>query len=126
MRTDGYPGIPACAVRVDFAAQWLPEHVLVEEDERIHGLVLGGGGHLAISGQVGEERLDLLFAVTEVVPGPHVVEADIAFDPIPIGALGMDGTMTSPHEVAHFVKQSGRHANPRGLDHAWSLVSRSV
>ena len=123
---DGYPDLPACAVRVDFAVQWLPEHVLVEEDERIHGLVLGGGGHLAISGQVGEECLDLFFAVPKVVPGLHVVETDIAFDPIPVGAFGMDGIVTPPHEVTHFVKQSGRHASPRGLGHAWSLVSRGV
>ena len=32
----------------------------------------------------------------------------------------------SPYEVAHFLKQSGRHTNPRGLGHAWSLVSRGV
>ena len=50
----------------------------------------------------------------------------LASDPIPVGALGVDGIMTSPHEVAHFVKQSGRHTNPRGLGHAWSLVSRGV
>ena len=123
---DGDPDLPACAVRVDFTAQWLPEHVLVEEDERIHGLILGGGGHLAISGQVREECLDLLFAGLKVVPGLHVVEADVAFDPIPVGALGMDGIMTSPREIAHFVKQSGRHVNPRGLGHAWSLMSRGV
>ena len=115
---DGYPDLPACAVRVDFAAQWLLEHVLVEEDERIHGLVLSGGGHLAISGQVGEESLDLLFAGPKVVPGLHVVEADVALDPIAVGALGMDGIMTAPHEVAHFVKQSGRHTIPRGLGRA--------
>ena len=96
------------------------------EDDRIHGLVLGGGGHLAISGKVSEECRDLLFAVPEFVPGPHAVETDIAFDPIPVGAFGMDGIMPSPHEVAHFVKQSGRHVRPRGLGHAWSLVSRGV
>ena len=88
---DGYPGLLAFTVCVEFAAQWLLEHVLVEEDERIHGLVLGGGGYLAISGQVGEEYLDLLFTVTEVVSGLHVVEADIAFDPIPVGARGVWG-----------------------------------
>ena len=121
---DGYPGLLACAVCVDFAAQWLLEHVLVEEDERIHGLVLGGGGHLAISGQVGEECLDLLFAGPKVDPGLHVVETDIAFDPIPVGAFGMDGIMTSPHEVAHFVKQFGRHTNLRALCYVRSLVSR--
>ena len=123
---DGYPGRFACAVCVDFTTQWLLEHVLVEEDERIHGLVLGGRGHLAISGQVGEECLDFFFAVTEAVPGLHVVETDIAFDPIVVGAFGVDGIVTPPHEVAHFVRQSGRHTNPRGLGHAWSLVSRGV
>ena len=123
---DGYLDLPARAVGVDFAAQWLLEHVLVEEDERIHGLVLGGGGYLAISGQVGEECLDLLFAVTEVVSGVHVVEADVAFDPIAVGAFHMDRIVTPPHEIAHFVKQSGRHTISRGLGHAWSLVSRGV
>ena len=111
---DGYPDLPACAVCVDFAAQWLFEHMLVEEDERIHGLILGGGSHLAISGQVGEERFDLLFAVPKIVSGLHVVETDMVFDPIPVGAFGMDGIVTSPHDVAHFVKQSGRHTkSPR-------------
>ena len=86
---DGDLGLPACAVWVDFAAQRLLENALVEEDERIHGLVLGGGGHLAVSGQVGVECLDLPFAVPEVVPGPHVMETNIAFDPIPVGAFGI-------------------------------------
>ena len=81
---------------------------------------------MAISGQVSEECLYLLLAVPKVVPGLHVVETDIAFDPIPVGAFGMDGIVTSPHEVAHFVKQSGRHVSPRGLGHAWSMVRRGV
>ena len=72
------------------------------------------------------EGLHLLFTGSKVVPGLHVVETDIAFDPIPVGAFGVDGIVTPPHEVAHFVKQSGRHANPRGLGHAWSSVSRGV
>ncbi len=123
---DGYLGLPACAVCVNCSAQWLLEHVLVDEDERIHGLLLDGGGHLAISGQVGEECLDLPFAVPKVVPGLHAMETDIAFDPIPVGALGMDGIMTSPHEVSHFVEQLGRYTNPRALGHTWSLVRRGV
>ena len=32
----------------------------------------------------------------------------------------------SPHEVAQFVKQLEDIRNPRGLAHAWSLVSRGV
>ena len=36
--------------KVDFAAQWLFEHVLVEEYKSFCGLVLGGSKHLAPSG----------------------------------------------------------------------------
>ena len=106
--------------------EWFLEDVLVEKDERIHGLDPGGGGHLAASGQVGEECLHLLFAVTEAVPGLHVVETDIASDPIPVGAFGMDGVVTPPHEDAYFVMQFDRHTNPRGSGHVWSLVSRGT
>ena len=56
----------------------------------------------------------------------HVVETEIASDPIPVGAFGVDRIVTPPHAVAHFVKQSNRHTNPRGLSHAWSLVSRGA
>ncbi len=87
---NGYPGLFACGVCVDFAAQWLLEHVLVEEDERIHGLVLGRSSHLAISGQAAEESFDLLFPGVKVVPGLHIMETAMAFDPIAIGAFGMD------------------------------------
>ena len=56
----------------------------------------------------------------------HAMETDIAFDPIPVDALDMDGVMTSPHEVSNFVEQISRHTNPRALGHTWSLVRRSV
>ena len=36
-----------------FQAQWLFEHVLVEESQSIHGLVMDGSSHFAVSGQVG-------------------------------------------------------------------------
>ena len=51
-------------------------------------------GDVRIGGKQGDER-----------------EAGMAFDPIAVGALGMDGIMTSSHEAAHF----GRYANPRGM-----------
>ncbi len=46
----------------------------------------------------------------------HVVETEIASDPIPVGAFGVDRIVTPPHAVAHFVKQSNRHTNPRGFE----------
>ena len=100
--------------------------MLVEEDKSIHGLVPSGSSHLAVSGQLSEECSHLLFSVTKAVPGPHVLQAVMAVDPIAVGALGMDGIMTSSHEVAHFVKYFGRHMNLRRPGHVRSLVSRGV
>lgn len=62
---------------------------------------------------------------TRASSGPrlHVVETEIASDPIPVCALGMDRIVTPPYEVAHFFKQSDRHTNLRGLGHAESLMS---
>ncbi len=34
------------------------QHALVEENERVHGLVLGGCGHVALRGQMGQEGLE--------------------------------------------------------------------
>ena len=82
---------------------------------------MAGGQHsCSDNGRLDEE--------TRTSSGPrlHVVETEIASDPIPVGAFGMDRIVTPPHEVAHFVKQCDRHTNPRGLGHAWSLVSRGA
>ena len=53
---------------VDFVSRRLLEHVLVEDDERIHGVTADGGGQLAITRQRDKECLDLLFAMAEGVP----------------------------------------------------------
>lgn len=37
------------------APRW-SQHALVEENERVHGLVLRGCGHVALRGQMGQER----------------------------------------------------------------------
>jgi hypothetical protein len=37
----------------------LTQHALVEENQRVHGLVLRGGGHVALHGQMSQERFDL-------------------------------------------------------------------
>ena len=92
---------------VDFVSRRLLEHVLVEDDKRIHGVTADGGGHLAITRQRDKECLDLLFAMAEgVPPGLHVVGTDMAPDPITVGASGIDGIMRSPYKVAHFVRQA--------------------
>ena len=60
---------------------------------------------MAASGQLGEECCDLLFTVVKVIPGLYIVETDIAFAPIAVGAFDMDGIMTSWHVIAHVVKR---------------------
>ena len=54
------------------------------------------------------------------------METEIALDPIALGALGMDGIMTSAHDVSHFVELFGRHINPRALGHMRSLMRRGA
>ena len=100
------PGQFAWAGCVDFASRRLLEHVLVEDGERIHGVAADGDGYLPIARKRGEECLELLFAMTEGVPGLHVVETHMAPDAIAVGASGMDGLVRSPYEVAHFVSQA--------------------
>ena len=120
------PAGNACALCVDRAAQRLLEHVLVAENKGIQGLVPGRSSHLAISGQVGEECFDFLFPASQVDSGLHFMKSDMAFNPIAVGAFGMDGIMTSSHEVTHFVKYFGRQADlPSGLCYLRNLVSRN-
>ena len=82
---------------------------------------MAGGQHsCSNNGRLDEE------AKTSSGPRLHVMETEIASDPIPVGAFGMARIVTPPHVVAHFLKQSDRHTSPCGLGHAWSLVSRGA
>lgn len=44
---------------VDGLLDGLAEHLTIEEEDGLEGLILCAGGHVLLDGQVGEERLDL-------------------------------------------------------------------
>src|SRR5215831_3147758 len=90
---------------IDAVLQRLVEDALVQKDQGIHGLVLGRRRHVALEGQVGEERLDLGFGGEEVVPRPHPVEPDEADDPLDVGALRVDGVMLEPEDAPDVLQE---------------------
>jgi hypothetical protein len=53
--------------RVDRLVQRLFEDGFVQKHQGIHGLILRGGSHSLIDGQVSEKGLDLLFALCQIV-----------------------------------------------------------
>ena len=59
---NGDMGFLVCAHGVDRSFHGLTQHALVEENKRVHGLVLRGCGHVALHGQMGQEGFDLGFA----------------------------------------------------------------
>ncbi len=90
---------------VDGASEFLAQDFPVEKEQGGEGLVLGGGGHVLLNGQVGEEGFNLrdahLFGVA------FVVEKDEAFDPIDIGFFGAEGVVFEAEGVAHLIQQFG-------------------
>ena len=75
----------------------------VEEKKCAEGLVLGGGGHVALHGQMGEEGFHLCGA--HVLGVALVVEKDVAFDPVDVGLLGADGVVLQADDVANLIEQ---------------------
>jgi hypothetical protein len=90
---------------VNAVVQGLVEDALVEKDEGMHGLVLRGGGDLALQGEMREERLDLGFGGDEVGAGPQAVEPGEAADPFDIGTLRVDGIMLEPEDPPGLLDQ---------------------
>jgi hypothetical protein len=87
---------------------------LVEKNERVHGLVLGGGRHVLVHRQVGEKGFDLRFGGQQILAGPHVVEMDEPDNPVGIGSLGGDGIVVKAEELSDLIKQSGLLVFVRG------------
>ena len=83
--------------------QVLFEHVLIQEEDGAERLVLGGGSDVLVHGQVGEKRL--YFGSVHLGRVAHVVEVDIAFNPIGIGFLGANGVMLGPYGITNAVQQ---------------------
>jgi len=65
------------------------EHLLIEEEDRAEGLVLGWGSYILVHGQMGEELFD--FCCFHLLWMLFVVKEDEALDPIDAGFFGADG-----------------------------------
>jgi hypothetical protein len=83
----------------------LLEDAAVEEEEGGEGLVLGGGGDVAIDGKVGEESGD--FGRAQVFGVLLVVEKDVTFGPVNVGVFGAAGIMFDADGGAELVEEFG-------------------
>ena len=92
---------------IDLSRQGMVEDALVEEHQGIHRLVLGGGCHLCVQGQVGQEGFDLRFGREEVLARPHAMEPDEADDALHRGAFGVHGIVMEAEHLSHFIEECG-------------------
>jgi hypothetical protein len=97
----------------------------------LKGLVLRRRCHTAVGGQVAQEQLHLGLGGLEVFPRAHLVELDVAPDPVAIGPLGADGVVLEPHDFPNLVEQLefgiGRDQilppnHRRGKSRTWGLT----
>jgi hypothetical protein len=81
----------------------LAEDGAVQEEDGAEGLILGGRGDAFVDGQVGEERLDLLWAE---VPGIAVfVEGQEAFEPEEVAAFRAKRVVFAAEDRASAIDQ---------------------
>jgi hypothetical protein len=87
-----------------------------EEEQGGEGLVLGAGSDIAIDGEVGEKRVNLVvshFRGMHPAVGFFSMEAEKAFHPIDVSPFGANRKMLSPHELSGLFEQ-GRFERPGG------------
>ena len=77
----------------------------VQKNQRIHCLILGGGGNLLASGKRGKKLFNLLCAVPHVLSWAHTVIANIFGNPVTILPFGMNGVVLKAHIFSHFFKK---------------------
>ena len=98
-------GLPG-ADEVNSFINVLLQDVTVQEENGREGLGLGGGGDMAVDGQVSEEGGDLgrahVFGVAELV------EVNKAFDPIYVGVFGANRVVFDADGGAELVEEFGR------------------
>lgn len=97
----GAPGGGEVAQVQFFSAQ----HFLVEEEQGVEGLVLGGGGDVALDGEVVEIGDD--FGLAHLFGVALAVEEDEPLGPVEVGLLGADAIVAAAEDVAHLAEQPG-------------------
>ena len=88
-----------------YAEQLYAEHLSVEEDQGIEGLVLGRGRHVAIRREVGQEGPDVV--LIEVAGMGRVVEADEAGDPADVRLFRVAAVLAALADLPHLVEELG-------------------
>jgi hypothetical protein len=93
------------------------EDVVVEEDEGIEGLVLGGSGDVSGGGEHREEAADMGFV--QVCGVVECMEADVLEDPGAVGLPGTGGEVFQGDGLVHEVHEAG--CRGRGC-HCWGAL----
>ena len=109
--------------RLEFFVNRDIEHSFVKENNCIEGLTLGGGGHLLLNCQMGQEGFNLAFThipgmgLTPMVP-------DIAHDPIAIGLFGAIGVVVIPQDLSNLIHEPEFRIRSEffGIFHAISAI----
>jgi hypothetical protein len=84
-------------------ADLLVQDGLIENQQGTERLILCGGCHLAINGQVGEEGFD--FGITHLFGVPLVVKQNETPGPINVGMLGAAGITLRLQGFPQLIKQ---------------------
>jgi hypothetical protein len=104
----------AGAHSVDRELKRFQEHISVEEEESVEGLVLGRGSDVLFDGQVSEKELDLFLA--HVFRVAFSVEEHKAADPGEVLFFGAVGIVFTAQDeacvVEQFIHRRGNHDYP--------------
>jgi hypothetical protein len=80
------------------------EHLAIQKEQGAQGLVLGGGGDLALHGEGRQERGD--FGGAHLGRVALAVEEDVALDPVDVRLLGAAAVVADADGLAHAVEKS--------------------
>jgi hypothetical protein len=82
------------------------EDLLVQKDQRVQRLIVGGGRHVAIHGELIQEGADVVFIQLPGMGG--VVELDVAVHPSGVCALRVNAVPPLPAGMADLIEEFGR------------------
>ena len=81
----------------------LLQHVAVKKQDGVHCLILGGGRHVFLDGQVSQKGLDFSFA--HLLGMTLVMEQDEALDPAQISLFCADTVVLEADQIPYLVQQ---------------------
>jgi len=83
----------------------LTQDALIEENQRIHGLILGGWRNVPLYGQMSKEYFDLGFSRKELIARTHAVESDKTHYPVHIGTFGVNRVVMEAQVLADLIEK---------------------